>query len=92
MTKLYSMDQHSQAIKMKFSVSFTYGNQDTPHSVVHCKGVGDTFRQVSSWGNTKLTLDKMFEMFIIEGRNKHKVIYLDDKGELVNTIRIVKEK
>ncbi len=91
MTKLYNMDQHSQALAMKFTVTFTYGNQNTPHSIVHCTGIGDTFREVSSWAS-ELTLDKMFEMLIIEGRNKHTIMYINDNGELVNTIRIVKEK
>ncbi len=90
MTNLYSMGLHSQAINMKFTVTFTYGNQNTPHSIVHCEGVADTFRVVSSWAS-ELTLDKMFEMFIIEGRNKHTIMYLWDNGNLMNTIRIVRK-
>ncbi len=92
MTKLYNMDQHREALNMKFTVTFTYGNQNTPHSwLEHCTGISNTFREVSSW-SAELTLDKMFEMFIIEGRNKHTLMYIGDNGELVNTIRIVREK
>ncbi len=90
MVNQYDMDQHSQSANMKFLVSFTYGNQNTPQTVVHCEGITDTFGYIPFWAS-ELTLDKMFEMFIIEGRNKHTIMYIDGDGELVLTIKIIKE-
>ncbi len=86
----YDTHPHSLSTTTKFLVSFTYGNQNTPQTVVHCEGITDTFGYIPFWAS-ELTLDKMFEMFIIEGRSKHTIMYIDGDGQLASTIKIVKE-
>lgn len=86
MTKLYNMDQHSRAGKMKFTTRYTQGFDKNPHSIVHTTGISETF-QYLSW-KSDLTLDKMFELFIDNNRKSYTIMYLDDNGDLMSTIRI----
>ncbi|ADX87879.1 hypothetical protein [Vibrio phage JSF13] len=89
MTKLYNMDQHSRACKMKFTTTYTYGLDKNPHSIVHTTGISETFQSLS-W-KSDLTLDKMFELFIDNNSKSYTIMYLYDNGDLMHTIRITVE-
>ncbi|QVV97229.1 hypothetical protein 1992IndM4_0285 [Vibrio phage ICP1] len=89
MTKLYNMDQHSRACKMKFTTTYTYGLDKNPHSTVHTTGISETFQSLS-W-KSDLTLDKMFELFIDNNSKSYTIMYLYDNGDLMHTIRITVE-
>lgn len=89
MTKLYNMDQHSRACKMKFTTTYTQGLDKEPHSIVHTTGISETFKTLS-W-SSDLTLDKMFEIFIDKNLKSYTILYLYDNGNLMTTICISAE-
>lgn len=85
---LYSMSDFNLANNTKFDVEFYLGDKEEPYFIDHVVGIENVLRNSP---DKCLTREKMFDIFIERKAPKHCIMQVDDKGDMLGFIKIVKQ-